>query len=212
MSGLFLHLHISWEYLCIHWFPCHAVHIQNPSICDSFFILIACSPQHKQLWLVLASIHVRGWWVRDFLGGTFWGRGWCRGKQNTSRVQKSRLWPKVRWTGRQDSSTPVLRISKYAVKNESSMVALSVYPVVHVQNVHFIHYSVSLSSSKQHNTKEIHLCEREPFTGRGPGTSDLRGAPSACRVNETEQYTSISHLIQNACMDILSSLIEVGKL
>ena len=58
------------------------------------------------------------------------------------------------------------------------------YPVVHVQYVYFIHSSACLFSSKQHNTRRINLCESEPCTGRGPGTSGLRGAPSGYRVED----------------------------
>ena len=69
------------------------------------------------------------------------------------------------------------------------MNAIVEYPVVHVQNVDLIHSYVFLVSSKQYSTREINLCERKVGTGRGSGTSGLRGAPSAYRLEETDSDT-----------------------
>ena len=74
------------------------------------------------------------------------------------------------------------------INNENSicMPKLSVHPIFHVQNVQLIYSSVFLLSSKKYNTKDINFCEREVGTGRGSGTSGLRGAPSGYRVKEMD--------------------------
>ena len=108
--------------------------------------------------------------------------------QSTSRVKRPLFWPKIDWTTRQDGTTPVLRDREELVMRLLH-VFISAYPVPHIQNVHFIYSSVhaspaivSIFSSKHYSTEEVNLCKREPCTGRGPGTSGLRGAPSGYNV------------------------------
>ena len=73
-------------------------------------------------------------------------------------------------------------------RNMNIMHSLFVYPVFHVQNMYFISFSDFLLSSKKYSSSEINLGKGKPCTGRGSGTSGLRGAPSACKVEETSQY------------------------
>ena len=65
-------------------------------------------------------------------------------------------------------------------KNMNPMYAC-LYPVIHVQDVNFIHNLVFLFSSKEYSMREINLCERKHLTRRGSGTSGLRGTPSTCK-------------------------------
>ena len=102
-------------------------------------------------------------------------------------LQISRFWPKVNSNGRQDSSTPVLWAFYKSTNNPINVpcnynIIVSAYPVIHVQNAQFIEYLVSLHSSKHYSTKEIYFCQRKPFTGRGPWTSNLRRAPNTYKM------------------------------